>query len=305
MEIRSLRYFVAVADYRSFSHAANAVGVVQSAVSHRIQDLEQEVGTTLFNREGRSVRLTEAGALLLADARGILHSIERAKHNLRQLAAGEIGRLRIGFQAAACRRRIVSESLIEFRTSFPDVELELSPMMALSMESALQNGEIDGGLFYRHGESSLDHRQLYVDNWLLAIPRSHPLASTDELHLADLRNESFIVFPRRITPILHDRILAACLAGGLTPKIVQEAFEEPMVLNLVAVGLGVAFVLDSLPTELNGNVILKRVVDFHVPTELCFSWNGVNRNPILKRFLEVLDSVTNRGQLHIDDHKLS
>jgi len=109
--------------------------------------------------------------------------------------------------------------------------------------------------------------------------------------LKDLAAEGFIVLPRKVTPILHDRILAACAAGGLTPTVVQEAFEESMVLNLVAVGMGVAFVLDSLPTELNGNVVLKRVADFDVPTELCFLWEGASANPALDRFRAVLDTV--------------
>jgi DNA-binding transcriptional LysR family regulator len=295
MDVRSLRYFVAVADCGSFSRGAEAMNVVQSAVSHRVRDLEDEVGTPLFNREGRAVRLTDAGVVLLGDARNILHSIEAAKDRVRQLRDGEVGRIRIGFQGATCRRQIVSESLIEFRTRYPKVELELSPMTGLSMEDALQNGEIDGGFFYRHGNPPLDYRQLYLDDWLLAVPSSHPLASMTELHLKDLQGEKFIVLPRRVTPILHDRIMAACLSGGLTPEIVQEAFEEPMVLNLVAVGLGVAFVLDSLPTELNGSVVLKRVIDFRVPTELCFLWKSDGMTPTLSRFLDVLDQVRSDG----------
>jgi DNA-binding transcriptional LysR family regulator len=264
-------------------------------MSHRIHDLEQEIGTPLFDRRGRLVRLTEAGTVLLAEARAILAAIATATEKLRHMTIGAVGRLRIGFQSAACRRQIVSESLIGFRKAFPEVELELSPMIAMSMETALQNGEIDGGFFYRHGDCALECRRLYVDDWLLAMPRSHSLAAVARLRLADLTAENFIVLPRKITPILHDRIQAACLAGGLTMKVVQEAFEEAMVLNLVAVGLGVAFVLDSLPNELNGNVVLKRVDDFSVPTDLCFSWNGANANPTLHRFLDVLDSVANSG----------
>jgi DNA-binding transcriptional LysR family regulator len=291
MDVRALRYFAAVADHSSFSRAAEALNIVQSAVSHRIRELEDEVGTRLFAREGRSVRLTEAGATLLTDARRIIQSVTDAKERLRKLADGEAGQLRIGFQAAACRRPIVSESLIEFRRHHPNVALELSPMTGQSMEEALAKGEIDGGFFYRHGNPPLNHRVLYRDNWVLAMPISHKLASAEEVRLDQLQDENFIVLPRKVTPILHDRILAACAAGGLIPKVVQEAFEETMVLNLVAVGLGVAFVLDSLPTELNGNVVLKRVADFDVPTELCFLWAGAAANPALARFLRVLDSV--------------
>jgi DNA-binding transcriptional LysR family regulator len=296
MDVRALRYFVAVAEHNSFSRAAETLSVVQSAVSHRIRELEDEVGTLLFDREGRSVRLTAAGSLLLADARRIIQSLAQAKDRLRQLAAGESGRLRIGFQAAACRRPIVSESLIEFRLHYPGVELELSPMTGQSMEQALAKGEIDGGFFYRHGNPPLDYRRLYRDNWVLAMPTSHPLAPAAQLRLKDLQMENFIVLPRKVTPILHDRILAACAAGGLTPKVVQEAFDESMVLNLVALGLGVAFVLDSLPTELNGNIVLKCVIDFDVPTELCFLWAEASITPSLSRFLAVLDDVTTRRE---------
>lgn len=289
MDIRSLRYFVAVAENSSFSRAAEEIGVVQSAISHCIRNLEAEVATALFDREGRSIRLTEAGSMLLVDARQIIRSVAQAKDRLRQINEGEIGRLRIGFQSAACRRQIVSESIIEFRRRFPRIELELLPMSGLSMEEALASGEIDGGFFYRHGNPPLNHRCLYVDNWLLAVPASHALAAATDPRLKDLQGESFIVLPRRITPVLYDRIFAACSAGGLIPKVVQEAFEEPMVINLVAMGLGVAFVLDSLPSELNGNVALRRVIDFDVPTELCFLWGSTDANPTLGRFLDVLD----------------
>ena len=294
MDIRSLRYFVAVAEHSSFSRAAEEVGVVQSAISHTIRELEGEVGITLFRRQGRSVQLTEAGSLLLGDARHIVRMVGQTKGRLRQLIAGEIGNLHIGFQAAACRRRIVSESLNEFRTGYPLIELGLSPMTGLAMEEALQKGEIDGGFFYFNRNTHLECRRLYVDDWVLALPKSHRLASATKLRLKDLRDESFIVLPRRVNPPLHDRFLAAWSAGGLTPKVVQEAFEEPMVLNLVAVGLGVAFVLDSVPTELYGNVVLKRVTDFRVPTDLCFVWDRSNENPVLGRFLDVIDQKIGR-----------
>ncbi|HVO33231.1 MAG TPA: LysR family substrate-binding domain-containing protein, partial [Elusimicrobiota bacterium] len=210
------------------------------------------------------MRSTEAGDLLLDDARRIVRLIGDAKDRLKRLTAGDSGNLRIGFQAAACRRPIMSEALNEFRTGHPAVELELSPIAGLTMEDALQKGDLDGGFFYFEGNTRLSSRRLYVDDWALALPKSHRLASKTKLQLKDLQHENFIILPRRVNPPLNDRFLAAWANGGLSPKIVQEAFEEPMVLNLVAVGLGVAFVLDSVPTELHGNVVLKHVVDFQV-----------------------------------------
>lgn len=294
MDTRSLRYFVAVADHSSFSRAAEEVGVVQSAISHRIRALEDELGVALFEREGRTVRLSPAGTVLLQDARRVLQILAQSRDRLKQIATGDAGALQIGFQSAACRRPFVSESLNEFRTRHPAIELGLAPMMGLAMEDALTKGMLDGGFLYFQGHPSLAHRRLYTDDWLLALPRFHRLADAPELRLRDLEGEGFIVLPRKVTPILHDRIFAAFSAGGLIPLVVQEAFEEPMVLNLVAVGLGIAFVLDSVPTELHGNVVLKRVVDFSVPTELCFVWNPANANPVLARFHDVLDQVVSR-----------
>ncbi len=249
-----------------------------------------------------AVKSTRGGSYIATiDARRIVNLIGQARDRLRQFSDGETGNLRIGFQSAACRRRIVSESFIEFRTRYPNIALELLPMTGLGMEEALQKDELDGGFFYRHGTPPLSHRRLYVDNWMLALPASHRLAGAPDLRLRDLRSENFIVLPRRITPILHDRILDACSASGLTLKVVQEAFDEPMVLNLVAVGLGVAFVLDSLPTELNGNVVLKRVLDFHVPPELCFLWDASNGNPTMTHFHAVLELVAARSEASVEN----
>jgi len=292
MDIRSLRYFVAVADANSFSRAAEAVGVVQSAISHQIRTLEEECGVALFVREGRSISLSPAGEALLVDARRILQMVSRSKERLTQMVSGDSGALRIGFQSAVCRRRIVTESLHVLRARSPDIDLSLSPMTGLAMEDALRKGELDGGFFYFVGASDLSQRRLYVDNWVLALPRNHRLAAARKLRLRELQAEEFIWLPRRVTPILYDRMLAACSAGGLTPHIVQEAFDEPMVLNLVAVGLGIAFVLDSAPAEADGNIVLKRVADFDVPTELCFVWNPDNANPVLSRFLRIVAEIS-------------
>jgi DNA-binding transcriptional LysR family regulator len=291
MEFRSLRYFVAAAETGSFSRAAESSGVVQSAISHQIRALEDEVGAALFLRDGRSIRLTEVGAVLLEDARRILDMVKRSKDRIRQIAHGEIGRLRIGFQSATCRQHVVSESFHRLRARCPMVELTILPMTGLAMEEALRNGEIDGGFFYFAGAPGLASRCLYVDNWVLAVPRTHLLAGFGSLKLRNLAAEDFIWLPRSVNPLLYDRMFAACAKAGLTPRIVQEAFDEPMVLNLVSVGLGIAFVLASIPWEPDGNVAVKPVADFDVPTELRVVWNPDNANPALGRFLAIVDEL--------------
>jgi len=292
MDIRALRYFVAVAESSSFSRAAERMGVVQSAISHQIRTLEEELGATLFLREGRTIRLSDAGDVLLDDAKRILNLATRTKDRVSRFVRGETGTLRIGFQSAACRRPIVSESLHILRSRFPTIDLDISPMLGLPMEKSLRDGDIDGGFFYTSGSTELRTRKLYEDGWLLALPRNHPLAAKRTLRLRDLKDEGFIWLPRKVTPVLYDRMLAACATGGLVPRIVQDAFDEPMVLNLVTVGLGIAFVLDSVPQPADGGVVFKRVTDFHVPTELCFVWHANNTSPLLPKFLEIVDCLS-------------
>jgi DNA-binding transcriptional LysR family regulator len=292
MDIRNLRYFAAAAHSGSFSRAAQDMNVVQSAISHQIRLLEEELGTELFSREGRAVRLTAAGAQLLADAELILRMVADSKSRIMRLVDGEAGSLRIGFQSATCRRTIVSETFQRLRSQYPNVTLDLLPMTGLAMQDAICKSEMDGGFFYYSGENpALSHRVLHQDDWTLALPRNHPLAAMTELKLHNLSVETFIWLPRRVTPILYDRMLAACSAGGLTPNIVQEAFDEAMVLNLVAVGLGIAFVLDSLPADSQGNVIFKRVSDFSVPNDLCFVWKTESGNPVLPKCLDLIEAL--------------
>jgi DNA-binding transcriptional LysR family regulator len=292
MDIRNLRYFVAAAEASSFSRAAEEMNVVQSAISHQIRLLEDELATELFSRDGRAVRLTAAGAQLLDDARQILQMVRSSKTRIMRLAKGEAGALRIGFQSATCRRAVVSETFHRLRAQYPHVALDLLPMTGLAMQAALCNSELDGGFLYYGGENPrLSRRILHTDDWVLAMPRTHPLASRENLALRDLITERFIWLPRRVTPILYDRMVAACSAAGLTPNIAQEAFDEAMVLNLIAIGLGIAFVLDSLPADPTGSVGFRRVSDFSVPTDLCFAWNEGNRNPALPKCLQIIEAL--------------
>lgn len=267
---RALRYFLAVARSGSFTRAAEECAVVQSAVSHQIRVIEQEFGVSLFVRDGRRATLTPAGEMLFDYAQSVISLVDRASLDLRRFAQGDVGRLRIGFQSAAARQPVVAEALQRLRERYPQVALELSAGMGGAMIEAIAERRLDGAFMYADADVSLDRQIVCTDDWVLALPASHRLASRGSLRLQDLTDEPFIWLPRDVNPRLHDRMLAACASRHFTPRIAQEAFDEPMVLNLVAVGLGVAFVLDSLPPSANANIVLRRVADFSVPIDLCF-----------------------------------
>lgn len=285
---RVLRYFIAIADHGSFTGAAEACGVVQSAISHQIRALEDYCGVKLFERDGKRARLTEAGeALLNGYARKIVGLIDRAELDLKRFGKGEMGRLRIGFQSAASRHTIVADALQALRDELPGVTLDLHAGTGLNMMKEIEDGRLDGAFMYADEHENLDRQLLDTDDWVVAMSASHDLAQRDSLHLHDLYNEPFIWLPREINPILHDRMLATCSAHQMAPRIVQYAFDEPMVLNLVAVGTGIAFVLKSLPPQLNANIVLRPVSDFSVPVELCFV-TAFNASELTRNFQRLI-----------------
>ncbi|WP_157217431.1 LysR family transcriptional regulator [Flavisphingomonas formosensis] len=292
---RALRYFLAVAQHGSFTRAAEASAVVQSAISHQIRAIELEYGVELFRRDGRAVTLAPAGAMLLDYAQSVVGLIDRAGQDLGRFAEGHFGRLRVGFQSAASRQPIVAEALRRFRETNGDADLELSASTGLSMIAAIVEEKLDGAFMYAEADMGLDRIVVTRHDWILALPSSHPLARRRSLLLSDLAEEAFIWLPRAVNPGLHDRMLACCADRKMSPRIQQEAFDESMVLNLVAVGVGIAFVLDSLPAHFNANVVLRRVADFSVPVELCFLTSGKNPNRLLRQFSEMIVEARERS----------
>lgn len=290
MDLRALRYFMAAAETQNLSRAAERLNVVQSAVSHQIRALEDELGASLFERHGRRIRLSAIGGVFREEAKRILADVEQARHRVDRAVEGEVGTLRVGFQTVACRNRLVSESLLSFRDRHPDVELKLSPMTGAALLDGIRTGVFDAGFVHLSVEHP-DLRRIHLEtnDWLLALPRNHRLVARRGLKLKHLQGEPFIWLPRDIAPVLYDRMNAICHAGGLAPRIVQEAFDEVMMVNLVAVGMGLSFVIDTARgTWPEDMVVFRRVSDFSLPLPLCFVWRGDNGSAPLKRLSAVV-----------------
>ncbi len=291
MELRHLRYFVAVAELENFHRAAERLNLVQSALSHQIRHLERELGVQLFERSRQRVRLSVMGTLFLEEARRILSDVERASERVRRAAAGHHGTLRIGFQPVVARHKEIPAAFNAFRRKFPFVELKLLPMTTTPQLEAVRSGEVDAGLLYLPADHpELASERICVDDWLLAVPRHHRLARRAKIVMSDLRDEDFLWFPRSVSVDWYDRWMERCVAAGFVPRVVQEAVEEGLILNLVAAGMGIYFVLETLKSQKPDGVVLKKVTDFAMPMDLDLVWRRDNQSPALARFVEVMSA---------------
>ena len=288
MELRHLRYFVAVGEDQHYGRAARRLRVAQPALSRQIQDLEEEVGFELFERLPRGVRLSAAGKHFLEDARRILREVNEAAARAGRVARGLSGTLRVAFTEDALWRGVVPESVRRFREMQPDAELQLEPLGSLDQLEAIRSGRLDAGFVYNmpKADPDLDGLPVAMKRFELAVSTGHPLTKLKELRLRDLTDAPFVWFPRWGNPALYDRMMHACFRGGLkSPRIVQEGFDESTALGLVATGLGVAWVLGTARWRRPKGVVIMPVVDFNVPMPLALAWRKDNKSPLLARFV--------------------
>jgi DNA-binding transcriptional LysR family regulator len=248
MELRHLRYFVAVAEERHFTRAAARLGIKQPPLSLQIRRLEQEVGAPLFHRLARGVELTESGALLLEDARRILDQVERTLAGVQSRARGETGHIRVGFAGATYFQPVVPGIVRAFRERFPGVVLSPEQSNTPHLLACLHSGDIDVA-FVRppiRDDAGLGIDLLVEEPMLAVLPVRHRLAGAAAVPLAALAGETLILFPRAIGPGLHDAIIAACRNAGFTPLLGQEAPQIPAIVPMVAAGFGVSIVPESI-----------------------------------------------------------
>lgn len=250
MDLRHLRYFVAVAEEGHITRAAERLGLQQPPLSQQIKALETELEVQLFRRKPRGVELTEAGEGLLADARRILGDVEATLVRARRTARGELGRLAIGFTASAPFHPFVTRSLREFRDAFPGVTVILEEAGTADLVNEVRAERLDVA-FVRSivpaGEGVTFH-DLLTEPMVAALPATHRLAQGKRrrLKLAELAAEPFVLYRRASGPGLYDAIVSACHRAGVAPRIEQEAPRITATLNLVAAGLGVTLVPRSL-----------------------------------------------------------
>jgi DNA-binding transcriptional LysR family regulator len=250
MELRHLRYFVAVAEEGRVTRAAERLGIQQPPLSQQIRALETELDVQLFRRKPRGVELTQAGEALLAEARIVLDRAEHAVLAARRAARGEAGRLGLGFTSSASFHPLVPRVIRDFRETSPLVALTLEEAGTAELVEGLRGDRIDAA-FVRSpiGQAAdLTVHSLLEEEMVAALPSGHRLApgTKSRLPLSALEGEIFILYRRPLGPGLYDAIIAACQRAGYSPRIGQEAPRMLATLSLVAAGLGVTLVPASM-----------------------------------------------------------
>jgi len=273
-ELWQLRYFAAVAERLHFGRAAQALHISQPPLSRAIRALEGRLGVSLFARSRRRVELTAEGTRLLEETRRVLGQLERTALELRGMASGERGRLRVGFVSLA-DYGVLPGLLKAYKSAHPGVSLALREMLSPEQSLALAAGELDFGLLLPPVSEAarLDHMVVQRERFVAALPSRHRLASgRGKLAMSALAAEPFVMVPREIAPGLYDIVAGLAARAGFSPNVAQEAIQMQTVVSLVSSGLGAAIVPGSVANLGRHGVVYRELADRHPRLDLWLAW---------------------------------
>ncbi len=291
MELRHLRYFIAVAEELHFGRAAQLLGISQPPLSQQIQALEQELGARLFDRTNRRVALSEAGRLFLDEARLVLAQVDKASDVARRAQLGELGELKIGFTTSAPFTSSIPQAILAFRQSFPAVHLALQEMNSKQVAAGLEDESIQVGIMRPLAlPDSLLVVELLREPLVAIINADHPLAQGSEhgLHLAQLAAEPFVFFPRTYGSGLYAQLMELARAAGFSPLITQEAGEVMTIIGLVAAGLGVTVLPASYRRMRIDGVVYRTLLDPDATSAVWLVQRKDQQSPMAKAFVELV-----------------
>src|SRR5580658_6582610 len=287
MELRHIRYFLAVAEERHFTRAAAKVGIGQPPLSQQIKDLEREVGAALFHRLAHGAELTEAGKAFLAGVKEMPLIAQRASMAARRAARGETGSLRVGFTATATFNVAVPLAIRTFRRAYPEIHLTLEEANTTRLVIGLREGTLDAA-FLRPGTlgtEELQLRRLPDEPMVVALPKGHPAAALKKIDLAVLRDDPFLLFPREIAPTVYDTVIDACRKAGFEPVIGQLAPHFSSIVNLVAAELGVSIVPASMTQVRVTGIAYRRIAGQSPTTRLALAFRRGETSPVVRNFI--------------------
>ncbi|HEX8883594.1 MAG TPA: LysR family transcriptional regulator [Noviherbaspirillum sp.] len=273
MELRHLRYFLAVAQEGNVTRAAEKLGIGQPPLSQQILALERELGVPLFRRTGHGVTLTEAGTALLADTKRLLDDAQHAMQNAQRAGRGETGHLSLGFTASSAFNPAVPALMRDFRNAYPGVGLTLIEGNTTQLLVHLEEGRLDLA-FLRPGTHSFTGIALYQivnEPMKVVLPATHPLARHRKLALSQLAEETFVLMPREASPTLHSEILSACHEAGFEPRLGQPAPQLSSVVSLVSAEFGISIVPASVSQIRAEGVVYIDIAGASVRTRLALA----------------------------------
>lgn len=292
MELRHLRYFVALAEERHFGRAAERLHIVQPALSMQIRDLETELGTALLIRTSRRVEVTEAGAIFYEEALRVLAQAERAVTVGQRIGRGEIGLIRVGYSENAALAGIVTQALREFRRQYPDAQMELSEVSPFAQAAALLEDQIDVGFtppFHQNLPEGLTRIPLSDSQWMIGLSSEHPFAAESELGGRDLRNQSFVVCAEPYADEAQAAVLRRLI--GQEPKIAIRTPNWITVLTLASAGYGMALVPSSLSSVPIEGVAYRPIRAFKERSHLNLVVRDNEYRPVAIAFISVVRSL--------------
>lgn len=275
VELRHLRYFIAVAEELHFGRAAQRLNISQPPLSQQIQQLEQEIGAQLFTRTNRSVQITPAGALFLQDARAILLQVELAARRAARVHSGQEGELRIGFTSSAPFTGLVSDALYQFRQRWPEVHIQMQENNTRQQLAPLHDARLDLGVMRNTPlPSDLQHRVLLREPLCAVVHWAHPLADAESISIQALANEPFVFFDPQGGTALYGEILALLHRYQIKPFITQEVGEAMTILGLVATGLGVSILPASFRRARLADVVWIPLQESDAISEVWLVWSA-------------------------------
>jgi DNA-binding transcriptional LysR family regulator len=298
LDLRRLRYFVAVAEEGHITRASERLGIQQAPLSQQIKTLERELDARLFHRLPRGVAMTDAGAALLTEARAVLARIDQAEAAVLRAARGEAGRLSVAFTHSACFHPLTPAAIRAFREAAPQVALRFDLASTTDLMGRLRSNDVDVA-FIRTTSPRPDGLQLYrlsEEAMVVALPTGHPLTRAAAIDMADLEGEALISYPRSDGAGLYDAIIAACHACNFSPRIVHETPQMISRLNLVAAGLGISIVPESLQRMKLDGVEYRTLTGEAPPrAQLNLAVRRGEGSTVVGRFIEVVRTTAGHG----------
>ncbi|MFE2507784.1 LysR substrate-binding domain-containing protein [Streptomyces naganishii] len=289
MELRHLRYFAAVADTCHFGKAAERLHMAQPPLSQAIRRLEMELGVDLFTRTTRQVALTAAGEVFRTDVERILKAVDEAVVRVGRFASGLEGVLRVGLTGSASYRQLPALARL-LKRKMPHVMMEVhTEMLTPAQELGLIERRLDVGVLRPPiRQEGIAHRLLADERLVVAVPEEHWLAEADAVRVEQLRHEDFIMYGAALGSVVNDAVVRSCLASGFYPHRAYEVTETSAALALVAAGLGVAVLPDSIRSAPREGVVSRDIEDaLSVP--LVLAWRTEDDSPLVRNLLEVLE----------------
>ncbi|OZI19839.1 hypothetical protein CAL26_19940 [Bordetella genomosp. 9] len=290
MDPRSLRMFLALAEELHYGRAAERLFMSQPPLTKAIQQMEERLGVTLFDRNQRRVRLTIAGTVMVEEARRLLTQTELSIRAVQRAEQGNAGRIRVGFVAAVLFMDI-REVILGLERKMPGLETVWEEMGSSEQIHALEQDRIDIGFAQiSQGMSRMMSIPVGRVELVVALEAGHPLARRRRVRLADLAEDAFIAIPRQSGPSFHDLTIATCMGAGFSPRIVHYARHLVSVVSLVAMGRGVSLVPRSFARAGVPGVVFKQIDGTAVQAEYSAVWNPANTLPLLPRVLAMLEA---------------